>query len=235
MKHFFANTLFAMLFGMALTMSAFSTYQAEKGRKKIIHLFKGKDLQGWHMDVPEMDKNPKMTSPFIVKDSLLVSLGNPKGHLITDKVYQNYRLEVEYRFPASPGNCGVLIHASTPRVLYDMFPKSLEVQMQYLDAGDFWCIGEDITVPNMEDRRGPKDKWGSTEGKNRRIRNLTDGSEKPAIEWNQMVVECRNRSVKVWVNGELVNAGTNCTARKGQIALQAEGAEVEFRKVDSVY
>jgi hypothetical protein len=116
-----------------------------------------------------------------------------------------------------------------------MFPKSLEVQMQYLDAGDFWCIGEDITVPNMEDRRGPKDKWGSTEGKNRRIRNLTDGSEKPAIEWNQMVVECRNRSVKVWVNGELVNAGTNCTARKGQIALQAEGAEVEFRKVDIVY
>jgi hypothetical protein len=29
----------------------------------------------------------------------------------------------------------------------------------------------------------------------------------------------------------MVNYGTNCTAKKGQIALQAEGAEVEFRKV----
>ncbi len=29
-----------------------------------------------------------------------------------------------------------------------------------------------------------------------------------------------------------VNYGTNATAGKGQIALQAEGSEVEFRKVD---
>jgi len=28
-------------------------------------------------------------------------------------VYQNYRLEVEYRFAGKPGNCGVLVHAST--------------------------------------------------------------------------------------------------------------------------
>ncbi|NNC88092.1 MAG: DUF1080 domain-containing protein, partial [Akkermansiaceae bacterium] len=34
------------------------------------------------------------------------------------------------------------------------------------------------------------------------------------------------------VNGDLVNHGTNCTVDKGQIALQAEGAEVEFRKLE---
>ncbi|HET7361532.1 MAG TPA: family 16 glycoside hydrolase, partial [Salinimicrobium sp.] len=38
-------------------------------------------------------------------------------------------------------------------------------------------------------------------------------------------------SVKVWVNGDLVNSGFNATASQGQIALQAEGAEVEFRKI----
>jgi hypothetical protein len=37
--------------------------------------------------------------------------------------------------------------------------------------------------------------------------------------------------VKVWVNGDLVNHGTNCTASSGQIAIQAEGSEVEFRKL----
>jgi hypothetical protein len=44
-----------------------------------------------------------------------------------------------------------------------------------------------------------------------------------------MVIECVKDAVKVWVNGDLVNHGTKCTATKGQIALQAEGSEVEFR------
>src|SRR5690606_8394788 len=117
-------------------------------------LFNGKDLTGWHADVPKMDEDPDLKSPFIVRDGMLVSLGEPRGHLITDAVYENYRLDVEYRFPGEPGNCGVLVHASTPRALYDMFPKSIEVQMQHQNAGDFWCIAEDISVENMEAKIG---------------------------------------------------------------------------------
>ena len=194
-------------------------------------LFNGKDLTGWHADVPEMDTNKNARMPFIVRDGLLVSLGTPGGHLITDRQYENYRLEIQYRFASKPGNCGVLVHASKPRMLYGMFPQSLEVQMQSGDAGDFWCIGEDVTVPDMEARRGPKANWGVTEGKGRRVKNLTDGTEKPLGEWNSMKIECVGSSVKVWVNDVVVNDGKNCTAQKGQIAIQAEGAEVEFRKL----
>jgi hypothetical protein len=194
-------------------------------------LFNGEDLTGWHVDAPDLDKNPDAKGPFVVRDGLLVSLGRPGGHLITDDKYQNYRLEVEYRFAGQPGNCGVLVHASTPRALYKMFPKSIEVQMHHGNAGDFWCIVEDITVPDMVKRRGPKEKWGITEGKARRIVNLTDGSEKPVGEWNTMVIECVGDAIKVSVNGDLVNHGTKCTTTKGQIALQAEGSEVEFRKL----
>lgn len=194
-------------------------------------LFNGKDLSGWHVDVPDMDNNPAAKNPFIVREGMLVSLGNPKGHLLTDSVYKNYRLQVEYRFPGKPGNCGVLVHASTPRALYKMFPKSLEVQMMHGNAGDFWCIQEDITVPDMEKRRGPKNEWGVSEGKQRRVKNLTDNSEKPLGQWNTMVIECKDNNIKVWVNNDLVNDGTNCTASQGQIALQAEGSEVEFRKI----
>ncbi len=188
-------------------------------------LFNGKDLTGWHVDVPE----PEGKQAFVVRNGLLVSLGDPKGHLITDAVHKNYRFEVEYRFAGEPGNCGVLVHASTARALYKMFPKSVEVQMHHENAGDFWCIVENIEVPDMEKRRGPKVDWGIVEGKGRRILNLTDDSEKPVGEWNRMVIECHDREVKVWVNGDLVNHGTNCTANSGQIALQAEGSEVEFR------
>jgi len=196
------------------------------------NLFNGKDLTGWHMDVPEMDKNPSVRKPFIVRDGKLVSLGTPGGHLITDKVYSNFRLEAQYRFAAKPGNCGVLVHASTPRRLYGMFPQSMEVQMQSGDAGDFWCIGEDVEVPDMVARRGPKESWGVDGNKNRRIKNLTDGSEKALGYWNTMVIECRGDTIKVWVNDTLVNSGKKLTARKGQIAVQAEGVEVEFRKLE---
>ena len=195
-------------------------------------LFNGKNLNGWYMDVPELEKGSSLRKPFIVREGMLVSLGTPLGHLITEKEFENYRLEVEYRFPGEPGNCGVLVHASSHRFLYDMFPKSIEVQMMHENAGDFWVIGEDIQVPDMEARRGPRENWGVTEGKGRRILNLTDGSEKPLGEWNHMLIECQGDEVKVWVNGDLVNHGFGATATKGKIAIQAEGAEVEFRKLE---
>ena len=195
-------------------------------------LFNGKDLSGWTMDVPALDKKPNLAKPFTVRNGMLVSLGKPAGHLLTEKNYSNYRLEVEYRFAGKPGNCGVLVHASKLRNLYKMYPKSIEVQMNHQHAGDFWCIVENIKVPDMEKRRGPKKNWGITEGKARRILNLTDGSENPVGEWNAMTIECSGNEVKVWVNGDLVNHGFDCTAKSGKLSIQAEGSEVEFRKLD---
>ena len=194
-------------------------------------LFNGKDLTGWDVDVPAADSNVRLRSPFEVRDGHLVSLGEPRGHLVSDSVFRDYRLDIEYRFPDKPGNAGVLVHASTPRALYGMFPRSIEVQMESGNAGDFWCIVEDIRVADMERRRGPRANWGTTEGKERRIRNLTDDSERPVGEWNAMRVEAVGRTVRVWVNGTLVNDGFGATADRGRIALQSEGAEVEFRKI----
>ncbi|NTV82277.1 MAG: DUF1080 domain-containing protein [Candidatus Aminicenantes bacterium] len=201
---------------------------------RVMPLFNGKDLAGWEADVPAKDKDPNAPASFVVRDGMLVSKGKPEGHLVTTTAYRDYRLEVEYRFPGKAGNCGVLVHASKPRALYKMFPQSIEVQMFSGDAGDFWCIQEDIKVPDMEKRRPrkPNEKWGGAEGDARRILNLIDGSEKPLGQWNTMVIEARGRSVTVWVNGDKVNDGFDATADRGKIALQAEGTEVEFRKVE---
>ncbi len=199
-----------------------------------VALFNGKDLSNWTPDVPEADGKPETPASFIVRDGMLVSLGKPLGHLLTKESYADYKLHVEYRFPGTGGNCGVLVHSSEPRMLYDMFPKSIEVQMMHEHAGDFWCIGENIEVPDMEKRRprGEGQKFGGGPADARRILNLTDGSEKPLGEWNTMTIECKGDEVIVHVNGERVNHGTNCTASSGKIALQAEGTEVEFRKVE---
>lgn len=194
-------------------------------------LWSGQDLAGWHADVPAADGGGQVPASFVVRDGILVSNGKPEGHLISDQSHRDYRLTLEWRWPGEPGNCGILVHTSTPRRLYGMFPQSIEVQLHVGNAGDFWCIGEDITVPDMEQRRGPKDRWGVDGDRARRIVNLTNGSEKPLGQWNEMVVECRGREVKVWVNGELVNHGMDCTADQGRIAIQAEGAVCEFRKL----
>ena len=221
--------LFPLLLLLAIVQFAtFFGGCASPSGPESIELFNGTDLTGWHVDVPEMDTVATARNPFIVRDGNLVSLGTPEGHLITDAVFSNYRLEATYRFPGEPGNCGILVHASTPRSLYGMFPKSIEVQMMHQNAGDFWVIVEDIEVPDMVERRGPEEEWGITEGKRRRIVNLTDDSESPLGEWNTMVIESVNDEIKVWVNGDLVNHGFNATVQSGQIAVQAEGAEVEF-------
>lgn len=227
MKYLFSGIL-------ALTLLAGCTATSTPA-SRVINLFNGSDLSGWHADIPDRDKDPNLPPSFVVRNKELISLGKPGGHLVTDKIYRDYILEVEYRFVNTPGNCGVLVHASTPRVLYGMFPKSIEVQLMHENAGDFWCIGEDIKVPDMEQRRGPKENWGVTEGKGRRILNLTDGSEKPLGEWNHLKVECRGNRIQVWVNSIPVNDGYDCTVSEGRIALQAEGAVVAFRKVQLTY
>jgi Domain of Unknown Function (DUF1080) len=221
-----------MKHGTLVLFSLFAACAGAPSGPTKVALWNGRDLTGWHTDVPAADGGKTVEPSFVAKEGLLISKGSPEGHLITDASYSDYRLTVEWRWPGEPGNCGVLIHSSKPRRLYGMFPQSLECQLHHGNAGDFWCIGEDIVVPDMEARRGPKAKWGSDEQHARRIKNLTDDSEKPLGEWNTMVIECRGRAVSIQVNGTVVNAGTDCTTDRGQIALQAEGAVCEFRKVE---
>ena len=222
-----------------------------------ISLFNGKDLAGWTIDAPARDgitpeqeveiKDGIMTfdtrnvawwqaNPpcFMVRDGLLVAVGMPLGHLITEEQYSNYKLVLEYRFSKEPGNCGVLVHVSTPRYRRDLFPKSIEVQMLQENAGDVWCIGENIEVPDMEERRPRRDEnqaFGGEHGDARQIIKLTD-AEKPAGEWNVMEIVSKGDEIVVHLNGVLVNHGFNSTATSGGIALQSEGVEVEFRKVE---
>ena len=87
-------------------------------------------------------------------------------------------------------------------------------------------------MPDMEKRRGPKEHWGVDGDRARRILNLVDDAEKPKGEWNTMVIECRARTITIWVNGKLANDGFDCTVDHGAIAIQAEGAPCEFRRVE---
>ena len=184
-----------------------------------IELFNGRDLTGWThvLNVPEA----KMEDVWSVSDGVLRCRGNPVGYIATIDEYENYVLDVEWRWPegSKPGNNGVLVHTSTPGAL-GIWPKSIEVQLQHNAAGDFWIIGTQLKVTDIENRR-----------KDRRHLRLVNDVEKPLGEWNHMEITCRGDEVLVKVNGVLVNHATDCSVTRGRISLQSEGAPIEYRNI----
>jgi len=186
-------------------------------------LFDGQSFAGWSFDT--LDKAAPEAIWGITNGTIVVrGKGNPAGVMRTDKSYSNYTLEFEWRWMNAKGNSGCLIHCSDPRLM-NVWPKSIEVQLASQNAGDFWVIGETIEVNPEQIAQGKKGK------PSRRRLNLTDDSEKPLGEWNQMRIVTKGTSVEVFVNDTLVNKGWEASVSEGAICLQAEGANIQFRNI----
>ena len=73
-------------------------------------------------------------------DGVLVCRGQPLGYLHTAKEYRDFTLTFEWRWPpgGKPGNGGVLLRTTGE---HKVWPRSLEVQLNAGQAGDFWAIG----------------------------------------------------------------------------------------------
>ena len=186
-------------------------------------LFDGKTLDNWTavLSDPTLKKEDVWS---VAEGGILVCKGRGKrsGYIrSTLGDFANYTLSLQWRFPAGTpgGNSGVLVHTSTPNAL-NVWPKSLEAQLNHQNAGDIWVIGTTCEIENAAERvRG------------RRHFNLTDDSEKPIGEWNDYEIICRGDEITIKVNGTLVNHVTKCSETKGAICLQAEGADIEFRNI----
>ena len=94
---------------------------APLGAAEKIQLFNGKDLTGWtpylwDREAKKQDTTTPTSAVWSVKDGVLYCKGNPTGYLRTDKEYENYKLEVEWRWEPGTegGNNGVLAHTTTP-------------------------------------------------------------------------------------------------------------------------
>jgi hypothetical protein len=185
-----------------------------------IKLFNGQDLTGWTYHLADPDV--AMDEVWSVEDGVLTCTGQPAGYLITKRDdFHDYRLTLEWRWHTGKGgNNGVLVHCSTPAAL-GVWCKSVEVQLAHENAGDFWVIGTSLMVPDVEERR-----------QGRRHLNLTDGSEKPLGEWNQMEIVCQGDQITVKVNGDTVNHATDVSETRGAIALQSEGTPIQYRNVE---
>jgi hypothetical protein len=183
-----------------------------------VALFNGKDLSGWTAFVPDAAKaNIKPESVWSVRDGVLVCAGKPVGYIRTEKAYTNFVLKLEWRWPEGkqPGNSGVLVRVQQPD---NVWPKSVEAQLQSGSAGDFWNIGD------FQMTTDPK----RTNGRNTK---KVLAAENPVGQWNRYEIIVDKGEVTLFVNGELVNQASGVAEVPGFIALQSEGAEIHFRNV----
>lgn len=188
-------------------------------RPSEVMLFNGKDLTGWTAFTPE-DKKVE-TPVWTVTDGILHCTGTPTGYLRTDKKYANYVLRLEWRFnpeTKKPGNSGVMLRMGEPD---QVWPRTIEAQIWSGNAGDFWLMSgfEMTTDPAL------------AKGRNRKKTHM---AEREVGQWNQYEIVVDHGDVTLFVNGELVNHGTNAEETPGYIGLQSEGAEIQFRNIGVV-
>lgn len=182
-------------------------------------LFNGRDLAGW------INVNGGANT-WTVRDGMIVCSGHPTGALRTERMYENYVLELEFRHLHAGGNSGLFICSDALPARGQPFTRAIEVQVMdgaegdwYTSDGDIFPIhGASMTPEN------PRPKGGSRAFP-------TEKRMKPSPEWNHYRVEVNNGDVSLAVNGKVVTRGHAVRPRKGYICLESEGSEVHFRNL----
>lgn len=203
----------------ALSIAALAVRADEDG---FVPMFNGKDLSGW----VNINCAPETWS---FKDGVVHCTGKPTGAMRTERQYENFILEGEWRHLTSGGNSGFFIWGGPIAAPGVPYLRGIEVQV--LDHGY-----------NVKG----KNEWYSTHGDIFPIHGATmkplgraNGSRafpseersKPSPEWNHYRIVGSNGTLRLSVNGKEVTGGDACNYQKGYIALESEGAPVEFRNI----
>jgi len=162
---------------------------------------------------------------------LLICSGKPIGVMRSEKMYENFILEVEWKHMEAGGNSGVFVWCDAKPAAQNRLPAGVEVQMLELDwvninakdgvqqpiayvHGELFGAGGVTTVP--DNPRGERSKS---------IENRCKGKG----EWNSYKVVCVDGTVKLSVNGKFVNGISKSSVKKGYLCLESEGAQIHFR------
>ena len=178
-------------------------------------LFNGKDLEGW----VNVNCAPETWS---TRDGMIICTGKPTGILRTDRQYENFILELEWKHLHKDGNAGLFIHSDDITSPGQPFSRSVECQIMDGNHGDVFAIhGASMTRDNEDPfyREGWMRTFPSEERAN------------PYGQWNHYRVESRDGILTLAVNGKVVSRAFHVNPRKGYICLESEGSEVHFKNI----
>jgi len=177
-----------------------------------VPLFNGRDLDGW----VNVNCAPET---WTVRDGMIVCMGMPYGVLRTERMYENYELELEWRHLTEGGNAGLFIHSGALPAPGGAFTRCVECQIMDGNAGDMFSIQGAFLVPDKPHPKG----W---------TRALpAEDRMNPTGQWNSYRVVSRNGMLSLAVNGEIVTKAYHLNPRKGYICLESEGSEIHFRNI----
>lgn len=186
---------------------------------KKVMLWNGQDFTGWQRVLA--DATVDVDDVWWVRDGVIYCKGQPNGYLRTEERYSNYHLHLEWRWPETPTNSGVLLHMNGPDKVWS---ECIECQLKAGNAGDFVLMnGTGLTVDGA-DRKDVTKQFVL-------IAKKAATSEKPAGQWNSYDIHCKGDSIVCYVNGVLQNEGTKASPATGFIGLQSEGSPIEFRNI----
>jgi hypothetical protein len=159
-----------------------------------------------------------------VRDGTIVCSGKPAGWLRTERMFQNFILEFEWRHLTAGGDAGVFVWADALPVRGEPYPRAVEVQMtdgseteNTTRHGDVFSIHGARLTPARAHPAG----WPRSLPCERRC--------KPSPEWNHYRVTCVDGSIRLDVNGVEVSSASEVAPCEGYLGLEAAGSEVHFR------
>jgi hypothetical protein len=184
-----------------------------------VPLFNGKDLTGWH----NINCAP---GTWTVRDGVIHSTGAPICELRTDRMYENFVLDVEWMHEKPKGNAGVFIWSDALPARGQPFLRAVEVQVldgretaNYTSHGDIFPIHGATMTPDRPHPNG----WPRSLPSEKRAR--------PAGEWNHYRITVDRGRITLEVNGKAVSGGYDISPRKGYIALESEGSPAQFKNL----
>ncbi|MEO8736058.1 MAG: DUF1080 domain-containing protein [Edaphobacter sp.] len=237
---------------IALCFPGFAQTAGIPAHAKLVPLFNGRNLKGFDIILKNIGMNKDPNKVFQVEDGGVLHVsGNGFGGIITKKTYGDYYLRAEFKWGdktyldrvGKARDCGILYNISGPLLTptLDMWPRSFEFQIVEGGTGDIWLIkGSSLkvkgqTITSSDERghqyvRSPRfgaGPWQNVTG----FRDPVGEVENPHGEWNLLELVLDGNHVKYFVNGKLVNEGTDLNATSGKILFQTEGAETYYRNM----
>jgi hypothetical protein len=189
-----------------------------------VELFNGKDLTGWTWH--SATTTSKIDDVWSVKDGVLHCVAKPTGYIMAEKEYKNFIFTLEYRHLTNANGGTFICITGEPKV----WPDAIQIQGFYGKVGDL--INQNSGMKNMTtDPARTK-----TVNKDVQIARITPVApavaEKPMGEWNTLVITMEDGNLSVTNNSVLLNTAKDVQPAAGKVGVQAEGAVMEFKKVE---
>jgi hypothetical protein len=142
--------ILAILVGM-LDMTVKVDNSFAQVSKNTIHLFNGKNFDGWYKFIKDRGRDSDPKNVFTVKNGIINISGEEWGCITTDKEYSNYRLVIEYKwgnktYGSRDGKArdnGILFHSKGEDGGYSgTWMHSIECNVIEGGTGDFIVVGD---------------------------------------------------------------------------------------------